>query len=138
VAQAIERLDLGVFARRRLEALSGGERRRAVLARALAQNAPVLLLDEPTAALDIGRQQEALDLVASLRAERGLTVLSAMHELALAGRYPDRVALLADGRVQAHGAPADVLTEPLIARHYRARVRVIEHDGAPAVLPGGT
>jgi iron complex transport system ATP-binding protein len=135
VSSALARLGLDALAERRLGALSGGERQRAVIARALAQEAPVLLLDEPTTALDIGRQQEALDLVSALRAEGGLTVLSAMHELTLAGRYPDRVALVAGGRVVAHGEPAEVLREDLIARHYRARVRVIDVDGAPAVLP---
>jgi iron complex transport system ATP-binding protein len=135
VVEAISRLDLRHLAVRRLDALSGGERQRAVLARALAQEAPVLLLDEPTAALDIGRQQEVLELVDELRAERGLTVLGAMHDLTLAGQYADRVALLDGGRLVAHGTPAQVLTEELIARHYRARIRVTELDGAPVVLP---
>jgi iron complex transport system ATP-binding protein len=135
VGEAIARLDLRHLAVRRLDALSGGERQRAVLARALAQEAPVLLLDEPTAALDIGRQQEVLELVHELRAERGLTVLGAMHDLTLAGQYADRVALLDRGRLVAHGTPAHVLTEELIARHYRARVRVTDLDGAPVVLP---
>jgi iron complex transport system ATP-binding protein len=135
VGEAIARLDLRHLAVRRLDALSGGERQRAVLARALAQEAPVLLLDEPTAALDIGRQQEVLELVHELRAERGLTVLGAMHDLTLAGQYADRVALLDGGRLVAHGTPAQVLTEELIARHYRARVRVTDLNGAPVVLP---
>jgi iron complex transport system ATP-binding protein len=131
VEAVLARLDLGHLAARRLGALSGGERQRAVLARALAQDAPVLLLDEPTTALDVGRQQDALELVAALRAERGLTVLGAMHDLTLAGQYADRLALLDDGRVVAEGAPAEVLEERLIARHYRARVRVL---GSPAVV----
>jgi iron complex transport system ATP-binding protein len=135
VAEALARLDLELLASRRLGALSGGERQRAVLARAVAQQAPFLLLDEPTTGLDIGRQQEVLELVHELRAERGLTVLGAMHDLTLAGQYGDRVALLDGGRLVAHGAPAAVLTEELIARHYRARVRVTDLDGAPVVLP---
>jgi iron complex transport system ATP-binding protein len=138
VEEAISRLVLGSLAHRRLEALSGGERQRAVLARALAQEAPVLLLDEPTAALDIGRQQEALELVHELRSERGLTVIGAMHDLTLASQYADRVALLDGGRLVAHGTPAQVLTEALIARHYRARVRITELDGTPVVLPART
>ncbi|MEX1141571.1 MAG: ABC transporter ATP-binding protein [Thermoleophilaceae bacterium] len=139
--EAIARLDLERLAPRRLDALSGGERQRAALARALAQEAPVLLLDEPTTALDVGRQQEVLELVGELRAERGLTVLGAIHDLTLAGQYADRLALLDGGRLVGHGPPAAVLTEELIARHYRAQVRVVRVDGATAVVParvGGT
>jgi len=134
-AEALRRLDLARLAERRLGALSGGERQRATLARALAQDAPVLLLDEPTTALDVGRQQEALDLVRELRAERQLTVLGAMHDLTLAGQYADRLALLDGGRLVRHGPPAEVLTRELIGRHYRARVDVIDAHGAPVVLP---
>ena len=135
VAEAIHRLDLEQLAARRLGALSGGERQRAALARALAQEAPVLLLDEPTTALDVGRQQEALELVGELRAERQLTVLGAMHDLTLAGQYADRLALLDGGRLVRHGPPSDVLTEELIARHYRARVEVVRVGRTPVVLP---
>ena len=138
VGEAISRLDLDALAGRRLDALSGGERQRAVLARALAQEAPVLLLDEPTTALDVGRQQEVLELVGELRVERGLTVLGAMHDLTLAGQYADRLALLDGGRLVCEGPPAEVLTEALIARHYRARVHVTEVDGVPVVLPART
>jgi iron complex transport system ATP-binding protein len=138
VGEATARLDLEPLAARRLGSLSGGERQRAVLARALAQEAPALLLDEPTAALDVGRQQEVLELVGELRAERGLTVLGAMHDLTLAGQYADRLAMLDGGRLVARGLPAEVLTEELIARHYDAHVRVVEVGGAPVVLPART
>lgn len=134
-AGAIRRLGLERLASRRLGALSGGERQRATLARALAQGAPVLILDEPTTALDVGRQQEALELVEELRAERRLTVLAAMHDLTLAGQYAERLALLDRGRLVRHGPPAEVLTRGLICRHYRASVDVIEAHGAPVVLP---
>ena len=129
---AMARLDLGDLADRQLGTLSGGERQRTVLARALAQEAQLLLLDEPTSALDAGRQQEALELIDALRLEAGLTVLAAMHDLTLAGQYASRLILLSGGRVVARGAPAEVLTEPLIAEHYGARVRVL--DGL-AVVP---
>jgi iron complex transport system ATP-binding protein len=134
--QALELLELAVFAKRPLRTLSGGEQQRAVLARALAQEAPLLLLDEPTTALDIGRQQQALELVADLRTRIGLTVLSAMHELTLATQYADRLLLLSGGALAAEGLPAEILTEELISMHYGARVRVFHDGGAPvAVAP---
>jgi cobalamin transport system ATP-binding protein len=129
--EAIARLDLVDLGSRPLDTLSGGERQRAVLARALAQEAPLLLLDEPTSALDAGRQQEALELIDALRLDAGLTVVAAMHDLTLAGQYASRLLLLSAGRIVARGAPAEVLTEPLIAEHYGARVRIV--DGA--VIP---
>jgi iron complex transport system ATP-binding protein len=129
--EAMVRLDLADLAARPLGTLSGGERQRAVLARALAQEAPLLLLDEPTSALDAGRQQEALELIDALRLDAGLTVLAAMHDLTLAGQYATRLLLLSGGRIVARGAPGEVLTEPLIAEHYGARVRIV--DGA--VIP---
>jgi iron complex transport system ATP-binding protein len=133
---AMARLDLGPFARRRLSALSGGERQRVVLARALAQQAPLLLLDEPTTSLDVGRQQQVLEIVDELRATEGLTVLSAMHELTLAGQYADRLLLLDRGRLVASGAAKDVLTRALIAEHYRADVRVVgEPESGLVVVP---
>jgi iron complex transport system ATP-binding protein len=123
---ALARLELEPFARRALGSLSGGERQRAILARALAQASPVLLLDEPTTALDAGRQQQVLELVDELRVERGLTVLSAMHDLTLAGLYAQRVFLLSGGRVALEGDPRDVLTESAVEEHYGARVRMVE------------
>lgn len=121
----IERLQLGSLASRELGRLSGGERRRAVIGRALAQQAPILLLDEPTTALDVGRQQEVLDLIDDLRMQDGLTVLAAMHDLTLAGQYADELALLVEGRMVACGRAEDVLTRSSIERHYGARVRVL-------------
>lgn len=124
--RALRSLDLaGPLAERRLHALSGGERQRAVLARALAQEAPLLLLDEPTTALDIGRQQQVLELIDTLRLAEGLTVLSAMHDLTLAGQYADRLLLLSGGRLAASGSPAEVLSPRMVADHYAATVRVI-------------
>ena len=130
-SSAMARLDLTELASRQLGTLSGGERQRAVLARALAQEAPLLLLDEPTSALDAGRQQEALELIDGLRLDAGLTVVAAMHDLTLAGLYAPKLLLLSGGRIVAEGAAAEVLTEPLIEEHYGARVRVLEG----AVIP---
>jgi iron complex transport system ATP-binding protein len=136
VASALRRLELDALSERPLASLSGGERQRAVLARALVQEADVLLLDEPTTALDIGRQQVVLELVDRLRGELGLTVVAAMHDLTLAGQFADRLVLLSGGRVAAEGRPADVLTEWRIAEHYRARVDVRADGGStPVVVP---
>ena len=134
--RALERLELGPFSERRLHTLSGGEQQRVVLARALAQEAPLLLLDEPTTALDIGRQQQALELVVELREQGPLTVLSAMHDLTLALQYGDRLALLSGGRLVAAGAPEEIATESLLAEHYGADVQVITNGNGPvAVVP---
>ena len=135
VDEVLAALDLASFADRRLETLSGGERQRVFLARALAQGARILLLDEPTAALDIGHQQEVLDLVDRLRGERSLTVLSTMHDLSIAGEYADRLMLIAAGRAVASGTPREVLTEAMLSEHYRARVSVLEGEHGPIVMP---
>ncbi len=132
----MERLDLADFAGRFLGALSGGERQRVVLARALAQEAPVLLLDEPTSALDIGHQQQALELVTELRHEHGLTVLAALHDLTLASAYTDRLTMFDAGVVVASGAPVDVLTPERLADVYHATVTVeLDDDGTVVVVP---
>jgi iron complex transport system ATP-binding protein len=133
--EAMARLELVDLAVRPLGELSGGERQRAVLARALVQDAPILLLDEPTSALDIGHQQQAFDLLDSLRSEAGLTVVSAMHDLTLASQYAERVVLIDAGRLVAEGAPQEVLTEERLRQHYAASVRVLEHAGGIAVVP---
>jgi iron complex transport system ATP-binding protein len=136
VASVLDQLDLADLAGRRLDSLSGGERQRAVLARALAQQAPVLLLDEPTTGLDVGHQQQVLELVDELRAALDLTVLSAMHDLTLAGQFADELVLLDGGRVAAAGPARAVLTEGVISRHYHASVRVLEDpDGGVVVIP---
>ena len=133
-ARALNRLELAGFAERPLGSLSGGELQRAVLARALAQEAPILLLDEPTSALDLGRQQQALELVRSLR-EEGLTIVSAMHDLTLAGQYADRLVLLDRGEVVDEGAAEQVLSAANIARFYGASVRVVRDEDGVFVLP---
>ena len=134
VDAALEQLDLAPFAQRRLDTLSGGERQRATLARALAQDAPLLLLDEPTAALDMGRQQQVLEIVDRLRASRGLTVVSTMHDLTLAGQYADRLLLLDAGRLVASGNADQVLTRALITEHYGAEVEVVDAPGSGFVV----
>ncbi|MFI9843327.1 ABC transporter ATP-binding protein [Nonomuraea sp. NPDC051941] len=133
-AGVLERLDLTALAMRRAGELSGGERQRVVLARALAQEAPVLLLDEPTTALDLGHQQQVLELVDRLRRADGLTVVTTLHDLTVAGLYADSLLLLAGGRAVASGKPAQVLTEPLVGRHFDAHVKIEPGpDGRPVV-----
>jgi iron complex transport system ATP-binding protein len=130
VAGVLADLGLTGFADRRLDSLSGGELQRAVLARALTQEARLLLLDEPIASLDVGHQQQVLELIERLRRERELTVVSALHDLTLAAQYCDRLVLLSGGgRVVGEGPARTVLTEPAIRTHYGARVRVLD-DGA--------
>jgi iron complex transport system ATP-binding protein len=135
-AALLDRLDLSSMATRHLSTLSGGELQRIVLARALAQDAPVLLLDEPTSALDLGRRVEALELVDELRRERGLTVVSALHDLTLAGQFADRLILLFHGKVVATGRPQEVLEADLLSAHFGSRVRVLRtEDGELVVVP---
>ncbi len=139
VDSLLDRLDLGELADRFLGTMSGGERQRLVIARALAQEAPILLLDEPTSALDIGHQQQALELVDRLRHEHGLTVVSAMHDLTLAGLYADRLALLHQGHVVAAGDAAHVLRPETLSEFYGVSV-VVHHqdDGTVVVVPRRT
>jgi iron complex transport system ATP-binding protein len=135
----LERLDLHDFATRPVGSMSGGERQRLVIARALAQEAPILLLDEPTSALDIGHQQQALELVDRLRREHGLTVVSAMHDLTLAGLYADRLALLHQGHVVATGTAAQVLRPETLSEFYGVSVSVHhDDDGTVVVVPRRT
>jgi iron complex transport system ATP-binding protein len=131
---ALEALELEALADRDVAVLSGGEFQRAVLARAVAQDAPILLLDEPTSSLDVGHQQQVLGLVDRLRSERALTVVSALHDLTLAAQFCPRLVMLAAGRVVADGSAKDVLTEQRLAIHYGATVRVREDPEAGVVV----
>lgn len=135
VASELERLDLAGFAQRPVTSLSGGERQRAVLARALAQDASVLLLDEPTTALDLGHQQQVLELVDELRHERGLVVISTLHDLTFAAQFGDRIMLLVDGLVVAEGSPSEVLKAETVARYFGATVDIVQGRDGPVVLP---
>ena len=133
-ADVTQRLALGPLTRRRVSTLSGGERQRLVLARALAQQAPVMVLDEPTSALDLGRRVEAMELLDQARRERNLTVLVAMHDLTLACQFADRLLLLAAGRPVAAGPPADVVREDVLAPLFGTGVGVLEDNGVPVVV----
>lgn len=136
VSTVLSRLDLGSLADRTLQTLSGGERQRAVLARVLAQQSGLLLLDEPTTGLDIGHAQALLDLVDRLRREEGATVVSTLHDLTLSAQYASQLLLLDKGKVVATGSPAEVLTQETIERHYDAHVEVLHTaDGQLVVAP---
>jgi iron complex transport system ATP-binding protein len=128
VSASLRRLGLDEFAHRPIETLSGGERQRVLLARALSQDAPVLLLDEPTTALDVGHQQEAFELIDDLRRERNLIVITSLHDLTLAAQYADRVVLLDGGRAVADGSPDEVLTEHTLGAVFGASIRVIRDE----------
>ncbi len=135
VHDALAHLDLLELAERHVDTLSGGERQRVLIARALAQGAPVVLLDEPTTALDVGHQQQVLELVDELRRLHDLTVVTTMHDLTLAGQYADRLVLLDRGKVVVEGPADEVLTEANLASYYGAKVRIIHDGGRPVVLP---
>ncbi|HXY43070.1 MAG TPA: ABC transporter ATP-binding protein, partial [Acidimicrobiales bacterium] len=132
--ELLERLELAAMSGRRLATLSGGEMQRVLLARALAQEAPVLLLDEPTSALDLGRRVDALDLLDDLREERGLTILAALHDLTLAAEFATRLVLLSGGGIAASGSPVDVLREDRLAAHFGGAVRVLVTDDGDVVV----
>lgn len=139
VRQALQKVDALDLAGRRVGELSGGEQQRVLLARALAQSTPILLLDEPNVHLDLQHQIAVMEIVRDLARSDGLAVLIALHDLNLAARYAGRVALLVAGEIKAAGTPRQVLTPEIISSAYHVAVRVIPHPfaDAPLVLPEG-
>lgn len=134
-AAVLDRLDLARFGPRRLGELSGGEAQRAVLARALVQEAPVLLMDEPTASLDLGHAQRVFGIADRLRRDTGLTVLCAIHDLTLAAQYSDQLVVMARGRAVLSGSPDQVLTQANVDRLFEAKVQVLKGEGGPVIVP---
>jgi len=139
VMEALRKANALELADRRVGELSGGEQQRVLLARALAQETPVLLLDEPTTHLDLKNQSRLLNLIQDLVSKQNLAVLMVLHDLNLAGLYGDRIALLIDGLLEAVGTPEEVLTEDKLASVYNIPVHVIPHPdyGSPLILPDG-
>ncbi|WP_443047732.1 heme ABC transporter ATP-binding protein [Streptomyces sp. NBC_00354] len=136
VAAAMAVTEVAGFAARPFSALSGGERARVALARVLAQQAPLLLLDEPTAALDL-RHQELVLRICRERAAAGDAVVVVLHDLGLAAAYADRAAVLHEGRIAVDGPPTEVFGDELLSRVYRQPVEVLPHPrtGVPLVVP---
>jgi iron complex transport system ATP-binding protein len=134
VERALERTQTTDLRDRTINEISGGQRQRVVLARALAQEPDALLLDEPTASLDINHQIRVLDLISELVAD-GKAVLAAIHDLDLAARYCDRIAVLADGQIWANGPPETVLDDPALERAFGIETRVADNPvtGTPTV-----
>ena len=136
VERALERTSTASFRDRRISTLSGGERQRVFVARAIAQEAPALVLDEPTASLDVNHATRTLSLVRELVAD-GRAVLGAIHDLEAAARFCDRLVMLADGEVVASGEPADVLTADALATSFDMESVVTRNPvtGTPTVTP---
>ncbi len=134
IARAMASTDIAHLAGRDVLALSGGERARVLLARTLAQEAPILIADEPTAGLDPAHQLIVLDVLGA-HATRGGSVLIALHDLTAALRVCTRLLVLKDGRAMALGPPRDVLTPDLVAACFGIRARIADLDGVPIVLP---
>ncbi|MFC0110793.1 heme ABC transporter ATP-binding protein [Kibdelosporangium aridum] len=136
VAEVMALTDTTAFAGRNFNSLSGGEQARAALARVLAQQTGILLLDEPTAALDLKHAESVLE-IAGKRASAGDAVLVVLHDLGFAAAHADRIVVLSTGRVVADGPPAEVLTEALLSEVYQHRVEVFAHPrtGRPVVMP---
>ncbi|MBD3339623.1 MAG: ATP-binding cassette domain-containing protein [Candidatus Lokiarchaeota archaeon] len=134
VAETLEHLNLGAFALRDINQLSGGERQKVYIARALVQQPKILLLDEPTANLDLRHQIEVLDMLLNTKNERGVTVIIAIHDLNLALKYCDKVIILNKGEVFAKGGK-EVINKEIIQNVYGVKVRIIEHEGQKFIIP---
>lgn len=134
VQNAIDKTRIGSFAHRSIHELSGGEKQRVFLAMALAQEPNVLLLDEPTAHLDIKYQIEILEIVSKL-ADHGVAVLMAIHDLQLAARVSDRVVVLSDGKLVAQGAPGDVINSQLLNMAWDIDARVLWEEDELLIMP---
>jgi ABC-type cobalamin/Fe3+-siderophores transport system ATPase subunit len=135
--KSLEKVDALDLAERRVGELSGGEQQRVLLARALAQSTPILLLDEPTVHLDLQHQVRLMENVRELAHKENLAVLIALHDLNLAAQYADRAVLLVDGQIKSAGTPREVLNPETISAAYHLPVRVVPHPFAdvPLVLP---
>lgn len=134
IADAISRCDLDEIVTRPFPQLSGGQQARVSLARAIAQDTPVMMLDEPTAALDIRHQEQVLDILREHR-DSGAAILLVVHDLTLAAAYADRVAVMKDGALIAFGPTREVMTSDMLSATYDHPVDILEHDGRLIIMP---
>lgn len=125
VEEAIELTGIGPFTERMVDSLSGGERQRVWLAMLVAQDAACLLLDEPISALDIGHQLDVLSLAHDLCRNKGITIITVLHDVNMAARFCDEIVALHSGRLIAHGAPEDVMTPEELVRIYDVRMDIL-------------
>ncbi|MEU6118244.1 ABC transporter ATP-binding protein [Streptomyces sp. NPDC047117] len=137
VQESMDATGVGELGERYVDELSGGQRQRVWIAMALAQQTPLLLLDEPTTYLDIQHQIEVLDLCAQLHEEQGRTLVAVLHDLNHAARYASHIIAMRDGEVVAEGAPAEVVTADLIERVFRLKCQIIDdpETGTPLIVP---
>lgn len=137
IADAMARMGITVLAQRPLEELSGGQRQRAWIALCLAQQTPIVLLDEPTTHLDIAHAVSILETVRRLAHDDGHTIMMVLHDISFAARYSDRLLVLQGGRVRADGRPDDVVTEQLLRESFDIDARVFADpvDGTPTIAP---
>ena len=137
VDESMAATGIAALADRHVDELSGGQRQRVWIAMALAQQTPLLLLDEPTTYLDIQHQIDVLDLCAELHEERGRTLVAVLHDLNQAARYATHLVAMRDGRIEAQGPPGEILTAALVERVFGVPCRVIDdpESGTPLVVP---
>jgi iron-siderophore transport system ATP-binding protein len=137
VTEAMAATGVTSLAGRQVDQLSGGQRQRVWVAMVLAQQTPLILLDEPTTFLDIAHQIELLDLFAELNSSQGYTIVAVLHDLNHACRFADRIIAMKDGSVVAQGDPSDVVTAALVEAVYGLKCRIIEdpETGTPLVIP---
>jgi iron complex transport system ATP-binding protein len=135
--QALEQVDVLHLTEKRMNEISGGEQQRVLLARTLAQDTPILLMDEPTTHLDISHQVDLLKLITKQAREKNLTVLIALHDLNLASMFADRIAIVQNGLLCVAGTPQETLTSEIINSVYHVPVHVLSHpqSGAPFIIP---
>lgn len=135
---ALEQVDASHLVESRMDEISGGEQQRVLLARALAQDTPILLMDEPTTHLDLPHQIDLLKLIKKQAREKNLTVLVALHDLNLASLFADRIAIVENGLLCVAGSPQETLTSEILRSVYHMQVHVIAHPetGVPLIIPG--
>jgi len=135
VLDMLQMLNIEEFAMRDINELSGGQRQKVFIARALTQEPDVLLLDEPTSNLDIRHQLEVMDIIMNIVRDKGITAITAIHDLNLASRYANRMVMLSNGKIFSAGDPVSTLTAENIEHVYGVEVKVSNHDGHPYIVP---